>query len=108
MTLPTDCTQNRDSLKLVREGTSQDQRRSPALDPAYAPVNERKPEHGMVFAKAYSAFLQYYDSNNIAVDDWTRFFSEDVSVQLAIAAIQDVDYYRQQVQAHFKVLNDHN
>ncbi len=107
MTLPTDCTRNRDSLKLVREGTSQDQRHSQTLDPAYAPVNERKPEHGMVFAKAYSAFLQYYDLNTIAVDDWTRFFSDDVSVQLALAAIQDVEYYQQKVQAHFKVLNDH-
>jgi hypothetical protein len=106
MTPPTDCTQHGDTLKLVREGTSQEQRRSLALDPAYAPVNEHRPEHGMVFTQAYSAFLQYYDSNNVAVDDWKRFFSADVSVQLAIAAIQDVEYYRQQVQAHFKALND--
>lgn len=105
MTTPSDCNQNTDTLKLIREGTSQEQRVSAALDPAYAPVNERRPEHGMVFAQAYSAFLRYVDENNAVVGDWQPFFSRDVSVQLAVAATQDVAYYQQQVKASFDYLN---
>ena len=104
--MATGCNQNTDPLKLVREGTSQDQRSSPSLAPAYAPVNERTPAHEMVFAQAYSAFLRYHDSNNIEVDDWKRFFAADVSVQLAIAAVQDVEYYKSNVKAALDFLNN--
>ena len=104
--MATGCNQNTDPLKLVREGTSQDQRSSPSLAPAYAPVNERTPAHEMVFAQAYSAFLRYYDSNNVEVDDWKRFFREDVSVHLAIAAVQDIEYYKSNIKAALNFLND--
>lgn len=69
MTPITSCNENTDPLKLVREGTSREQRLSPALDPNYAPVNERTPAHAMVFAQAYSAFLKFYDGNNVPVDN---------------------------------------
>lgn len=108
MATPSDCTQNTDPLKLVREGTGQDQRLPPALDPAYAPVDERTPAHGMVFASAYSAFLRYFDANNADVDNWWRFFSTDVSVQLAVAAVQDVTFYRSNVKSYFDFLKSLN
>ncbi|MDF0651248.1 MAG: baseplate J/gp47 family protein [Nitrospira sp.] len=109
MTAPADCSYNTDPLKLVREGTSQDQRISATLDPRYAPVDERSPAHGMVFARAYSEFLKYYNSSNIEAGNWDPFFSEDVSVQLAGAAVEDVQHYRQQVQEYAAFLNDrHN
>lgn len=106
MTPSTDCSQNRDQLRLVREGTSQKQRLSPALDPAHAPVDEHTIEHGMVFAQAYAACLKYFDSNNAETGDWKPFFSEDVSVLLAVAAVQDVTYYRQKVKEFADFLND--
>lgn len=106
MVQPTDCSQNTDPLKLVREGTSQDQRLSLALDPAYAPVDERTPAHRMVFARAYSAFLKYYEANNVAVGDWRPFFSEDVSARLAVAAVQDVEFYKANIKACFDFLNN--
>jgi hypothetical protein len=102
----TDCTQNRDPLKLAREGTSQEQRFPAALDPAYAPVNERTLAHSMVFAQAYATFLKYYNTNNVVEGDWKPFFSEDVSVQLAIVVVQDVAYYRQSVKEYFDFLKD--
>jgi len=101
-----DCSFNSDPLRLVREGTSQDQRFSAALDPGYAQVDERGPAHGMVFARAYAEFLKYYDSNNVEVDNWLPFFSEDVSVQLAGAAVEDVTHYRQQVKEYAAFLNN--
>ncbi|NGZ08801.1 MAG: hypothetical protein CV088_05355 [Nitrospira sp. LK70] len=106
MTASADCSFNTDPLKLVREGTSQDQRISAALDPQYASVDERSPAHGMVFARAYSEFLKYYNSSNIEAGNWQPFFSEDVSVQLASAAVEDVQHYRQQVQEYTAHLNN--
>ena len=104
--MSTGCTENRDPLILVREGTSQGERISPALDPEFVSVNERKPEHVMMFAKAYAGFLRYYETANFATEDWKPFFSNDVSVQLATAAVEDVEYYKSQVREYFDFLND--
>lgn len=101
-----DCNQNTDPLKLVREGTSRKQRNSRALDPTYAPLNKRTPAHGMVFAQAYARYLTYYNSNNVASENWQPFFSQDVSVQLAVAAVQDVEAYKIRVKEIVSFLND--
>ncbi|MVM33494.1 hypothetical protein GO755_25885 [Spirosoma sp. HMF4905] len=103
-----DCNQNIDPLKLVREGTSQEQRNSRALDPGYAPVNERTIAHGMVFAQAYARYLIYYNSSNAASGNWEQFFSNDVSLQLAVAAIADVTAYKTRVKEAFDFLNDNS
>ena len=104
--MATDCTNHTESLKLVREGTSQSQRISVALDPASAPVNEHTEAHSMVFAQAYAKFLQYYDANNIVVDNWAQFFSKDVSVLFAVAATQDVTSYKSSIKSAFNFLNN--
>lgn len=103
-----DCNHNTDPQKLVREGTSQEQRLFQALDPAYAPVNEQTPAHSMVFAQAYAAYLRFFDAGDVPIDDWRRFFEQDVSVQLAIAAIQEVDLYKTRVLEYFRYLNNRN
>lgn len=100
------CKQNTDPLKLVHEGTRQDQRFSAPLSPAYAPIDERRLEHALVFAKAYAGHLKFYDANNIVTGDWSPFFSRDVSAQLAIVAVQDIDYYKSSVKASFDFLNN--
>ena len=56
-----DCSENTDPLKLVREGTTRCSAPSPRPDPARVPVDERRPEHAMVFAAAYAAHLRYFD-----------------------------------------------
>lgn len=106
MGAPENCNHNKDPLKLEREGTSRDQRFLAALDAANVPIDERDPAYQMVFARALSAFLKYFDSGNIAVDDWQRFFNRDVSVQLAVAAMQQVDEYRIQIKERFDFLNN--
>jgi hypothetical protein len=60
----------------------------------------------MVFAQAYAAFLNYFDTTDTPTGDWTPFFSKDVSVQLAVAAIQDVDDYKAQTRQLFIFLAD--
>ncbi|MFK0089584.1 hypothetical protein ACIQUS_20090 [Pseudomonas sp. NPDC090755] len=101
-----DCTHTTDPLKLVREGSSQAQRQATALDPAYAPVDQRTVAHHMVFARAYSAFLKYFDASNTKNGDWQPFFAADVSVQLAMAAVQDVELYKASIYACFDFLNN--
>ena len=101
-----ECKPNIDTLKLIHQGTSQDQRVSAQLKWDYAPVDERKIENDVVFAKAYVRYLKFYGSNNTATGDWEVFFSRDVSVQLAMAAIQDVDYYKINIKASFDFLNN--
>jgi hypothetical protein len=106
MGLPADCSQNTDPLKLVREGTDQDGRFPKALDPAYAPVNERGVAHNMVFAQSYTALLKYFDQAGGESGDWTPFFNDDVSVLLATPAIEDVQAYKTSTQSWFDYLND--
>lgn len=106
MTTSSDCRQNTDPLKQVHEGSRQDLRFPVELNPAYAPVDERRLEHALVFAKTFAQYLKFYGVNNTVTGDWTPFFSRDVSVQLAIAAIQDVDYYKNNVKASLDFLNN--
>ena len=49
--------------------------------------------------------LKYFDEKNIATGDWVPFFGNDVSVQLAIAAVEDVEAYKTNTQSWFDYLN---
>jgi hypothetical protein len=79
---------------------------SKALDPAYAPVNERGVAHSLVFARSYAALLKYFDSTNAAVGDWRPFFHSDVSALLAVPAIEDIEEYTSNTQPWFDYLNE--
>ncbi|MFZ2403839.1 MAG: hypothetical protein WAW41_01805, partial [Methylobacter sp.] len=106
MTTPNECKANFDPLKLIHQGTSQEKRVSDQLKPAYVQVDERKIENAVVFAKAYAQYLNFYGISNTVTGDWESFFSRDVSVQLALAAIQDIEYYKSNVKASFDFLNN--
>lgn len=106
MAAPDNCSQNTDPLKLVREGASQDGRLTAALDPGHAPVNEHAVPHGIVFAQSYAALLKYFDGTDVPVGDWAPFFGADLSVPLAIAAVEDIEGYKSSVQALFDYLNN--
>lgn len=80
-----------------------------ALDPAYAPVDERTPAHGIVFAQAYAALLKYFDAANKekeAGGDWVPFFGDDVSAQLALLAVEDIEAYKAAQKSWFDYLNN--
>jgi len=101
-----DCNHIVNPLRLVREGASQPERDLPALHPASAPVNEHGPEHEMVFAQAFAQYLRYFDDNNVPGGNWQSFFQDDVSARLALAAVQDVDWYKNRVKEYFDFLNN--
>ena len=106
MPTPFDCTQNRDPLKLIRDGVNQEQRLSEALDPLYAPVNEHNAAHEMMFTQALSAFVNYFDIDNKQNGTWTPFFSNDPSLRLAIASVQNLEAYKSQIKSYFDFLNN--
>ncbi len=103
------CLPEIDKKKLVRDGTGQAERFSAALYPQSVPVHDRAPEHSMLFAREYAAFLKYYPaSNEYEGENWQVFFDKDVSVALAAAAVQDVDRYRSVILQCFRTLEDHD
>ncbi|WP_019867398.1 baseplate J/gp47 family protein [Methylovulum miyakonense] len=101
-----DCKQNTDPLRLIHEGTNQDSRSPAGLDLGYSPIDERRLEHALVFAKAYAGHLKFERIDNSATVYWTKFFSADAVVQLAVAATQDVEDYKSNLKASFDFLND--
>lgn len=105
MSTENECRSNTDPDKNLREGTSQDQRASAALNTASVPVNEHGPAYGMVFAQNYAAMLNYFDAANMAAGDWQPFFSGDVSAQLALVAIEDINAYKATIKSWFDYLN---
>jgi hypothetical protein len=106
MTNPCDCAENLDPRKLVRDGTHQALRAAGAPDPARVPVDERRPEHAMVFAAAYADYLRYYDLEDAEQGTWQDFFASDVSARLAVVAIEDVAVYRTTLKALLRKLED--
>lgn len=106
MSAPENCTKNNDPLKLKREGTNQEERLSPALKPSYVPVNERTPAHGMLFARAFAAFLKYFEEDNTSNSNWVPFFDHDLSVRLAVAAVQKIEDYKSKIKTSLDFLNN--
>jgi hypothetical protein len=98
--------ENTDPLKLIREGADQVKRTLAAPGPARVPVDERRPEHAMVFAAAYAKHLKYFDLGGNEQGDWEEFFASDVSAQLAVIAIEDVAVYRSTVKELLHSLED--
>ena len=81
--MPQDCSNITTDLKLIREEISQVKRMLVALKPAYAPVDERKPEHHIVFAQKFAEFLKFFDTATSSNQTWASFFNEDATVAIA-------------------------
>lgn len=101
-----DCGDSIDPLKLVREGTAQDERRVAALDPANVPVDAGSVAQDIVFARGHAKFLNYFETGETPTGDWSALFSGDPAVPLAVAAVEDVEGYKQAVRTWFDFLDD--
>lgn len=100
------CSQQTDPLQLVRTGTHQVERSLAAPNAARLRVDERRPEHAMVFASAFSRHLPFVDPDGAVPDTWEELFTSDTSAQLAAAATDDVAVYRAAVQELLRRLQD--
>lgn len=101
-----DCSQNADLLKLVREGTTQDERAPAALSADTAPADARTMAHDIVFARDYAGLFRRYGAGNEQVGNWRDYFDRDLAVPLAVASIENVDAYKARVREWFDYLND--
>lgn len=74
--------------EIVVQGSSQLNRYLTALDPSYAPIDGRRIEDLLVFAKRYAAQIRFYDVPESKIDDptpaakvsWREFFRRDMAV----------------------------
>ncbi|MCA9693549.1 MAG: hypothetical protein KC636_28395, partial [Myxococcales bacterium] len=81
-----------DPPRLRRDGTSQAARSLPALDPAYAPVDERGPREWLAFTRQLARALRFHDPAQPGVElDWSGFVGEDVDLERVVAYMQDPD-----------------
>ena len=81
---------------LVRDGTSQGQRRLKQLHPRYARVDERLLADFMNYASQYAKELQYYDAQNTPKGDWKDFFDRDIASVISLVAAKNNDEYKKQ------------
>lgn len=70
------------------DGTSQQQRQLPALNPQYVAVEERSMEDILDIIRNYAEKLPYYDSENKNVGSWEKLFP-DIAESDIVAFIQD-------------------
>jgi hypothetical protein len=114
MTTCDDCTELLDPHPVVRDGTDQVERSVTAPDPSRAPVDERRSEHAIAFASAYSSYLRYFDPTTpgdavgdpVAAGDWSDFFGSDISARLAVAAVDQIEIVRTQLDGWRRELED--
>ncbi|MFC3443805.1 hypothetical protein ACFOKF_21885 [Sphingobium rhizovicinum] len=100
------CGDSIDPQKLVREGMSQDGRRIAVLNPANVPVDPGSVARDIVFARGYTRLLRYFNADGTVDGDWSALFGGDPAVPLAIAAIEDVESYKQAVRSWFDFLDN--
>jgi hypothetical protein len=99
---------------IVRDGSGQLGRYLKALDPAYAPIDERSMEELLVFIKRYAAQIRFYDIPESnpggaippAKTNWREFFSRDMAVIAAGIATTDIAQIRKDFDETFRNLQE--
>ncbi|WP_147920706.1 baseplate J/gp47 family protein [Pontibacter qinzhouensis] len=83
---------------MLRSGISRKQRFLAALDAQFAVPDENKIENWLVYARNLAAHIKYYRSDNKHdKETWQPFFDADVSAQLALIAVQDVNDFKDRI-----------
>lgn len=87
---------------IARDGSGQLGRYLKALDPSYAPIDNRSLEDLLVFAKRYAAQIRFYDIPGSVTGDeipskvsWREFFRRDMAVIAASISIVDLVQIKQ-------------
>ena len=87
------------------DGSGQLQRYLKALDPSYAPIDNRSIEDLLVFAKRYAGQIRFYDLPEIAATynkeqqqklSWKEFFRRDMAIVIASVGITDVNSFKKE------------
>jgi len=71
-------------------GTARTDRAGKALNPSFAPIDDRSTADLLALAVRFAELIQYYNENDEPIGDWTPFLTHDVSAFLAQVMTQDV------------------
>ena len=82
---------------LQRDGTSQKQRLTKALDPSYVLVDERDLADLLLYARKFATLIRYYNRQNTSDGNWLAFIESDISTLVAVIKTYDVEEKRNQV-----------
>lgn len=92
---------------LINHGTSQIQRLLAGLDKnQFALVDEKDIADWIVFANEFAAYINFYNNSNKITGNWQAFFSSDISAQLGVIAIQDIERYRIEIKERLDYIRD--
>lgn len=84
--------------EIPRDGSGQRQRYLKALDPTFAPIDERSLEDLLVYAKRYAAQIRFWpmpdDQQGSNQESWREFFRRDCAVVAASVAVTDLSQIR--------------
>ncbi|MHA4806460.1 hypothetical protein ACX0G9_00065 [Flavitalea flava] len=88
--------------EINRDGSGQLTRYLKALDPQYAPIDERNPEELLVFARRYAEQIRFYDIPASKIADptdpakisWKEFFRRDMAVIAASIGVVDTAQWK--------------
>ncbi|MEZ4827089.1 MAG: baseplate J/gp47 family protein [Bacteroidia bacterium] len=80
---------------LRRDGTSQQQRMLPALNPDYVHVDEKEISDWLLYARRYAGMIRYYNLQNQPEGDWQAFIEKDISTLVAMVSATKPDVFRQ-------------
>ncbi len=96
-----DCSKNKNPLH--RNGINRKERLLPGLDPNFALPDTQNFENWMVYARNLAGHIKYFNSANQHVNDenWQPFFDADISAQLALIAVQNVNQYKERIRGLF-------
>lgn len=99
-----DCSKNINPL--VQGGLKRSDRILPGIDPNFAVPDDHNFEDWMVFSRNFAAHIKYFntENKNIPGENWQPFFDTDVSAQLALIAVQNVDDYKERVRLLFNAI----
>ncbi len=97
-----------------RDGSGQLGRYLKALDPAYAPIDDRSIEELLVFAKRYAAQIRFHDvpdgkdipSEKGVKLNWKEFFRRDMAVVAASIGVIDITSMREEYEELRERLDD--
>lgn len=78
-----------DPLQLPHDGTSQAERRQPALAPGYVSVDERSVQDLLAFVRAYAQELRWFDASNAPDGDWSGLLPDDLDLDEAAAWLDE-------------------
>ena len=73
---------------LNKDGASQDRRMLPMLDPGYAPVDERKTEDFLRFARDFAQKVRFHQAEGGATGTWEGFLAELSDPSLTLTPAQ--------------------